>query len=123
MTRTAQLQAHYAVIQVDAVLDAVVQTYLPTLDLFVDEFHEQADARRHERRYSESGHRAHRAALLARYRAAVVALGDVLVDMRADVGVDRADLPAGDSKTRAMLDRLRRSAERHRASAGVGVPT
>lgn len=116
--RTRQLQAHYAVLQLDAVLGDVVGSYITTLDLLVDEFNEQADARRHDPRYAAEVHRSRRAALFARYRAAVVELGDVLVDMRCDVGTDRDDLPPGDAATRARLRRLRRAAERHRASAG-----
>lgn len=116
--RTRQLQAHYAAVQLDAVLGDTVRSYLPTIDLLVDEFHEQADARRRDPQYSAEVHRSRRVALLARYRAAVVALGDVLADMRADVGVDRDDLPAGDADARAKLDRLRRAAERYGATSG-----
>ena len=117
MSSTAQLQAHYAAVQLDAVLGDAVRSYLPTVDLLVDEFHEQAAARRHTTGYCREEHRAKRAELFARYRAAVVALGDVLADMRADVGVDRDDLPAGDADARAKLDRLRRAAERYGATA------
>jgi hypothetical protein len=119
--RTRQLQAHYAAIQLDAVLNDVVCSYIPTLDLLVDEFHEQADAREREPGYSQAAHRSRRAALFDRYRAAVVALGEALVELRGDVGADRDDLPPGDAGTRAKLERLRRSAERHRASAVAGV--
>ncbi len=121
MTRTSQLAAHYAVIQVDAVLDHVMRSYIPTLELLVDEFHEQSEARQCDPFYSVEGHRSRRLALFTRYRAAVVALGEALGDIRRDVGVDRADLPAGDADTRRKLDRLRQSAERHRTSTDPGV--
>ena len=82
MTRTSQLAAHYAVIQVDAVLDHVMRSYIPTLELLVDEFHEQSEARQCDPFYSVEGHRSRRLALFTRYRAAVVALGEALGDIR-----------------------------------------
>ena len=122
MTRTSQLQAHYAAVQVDAVLDNVVRSYIPTLELLVDEFHEQSHARRFDPYYSEQEHRRRLAGLFARYRAAVVELGDVLGDIRRGIGVDRGELPAGESVTLHKLDRLRRAAQRHRSPADSGVP-
>ncbi len=120
MTTTMQLKAHLAVVQLDAVLDASVRNYLRTLDVLIDEFNEQAAARRYTLGYRRDVHRAERAALFTRYRDALFALADVLVDLRADVGVDRDGLPAGDADGRAKLDELRRSAERHRGPANPG---
>jgi len=116
VSSTSQLKAHLAVVHLDAVLDANVRSYHRTLDVLIDEFHEQADARRYTSGYSRDVHRAERATLFRRYRAAVLAVADVLADMRADVGVAPDELPAGDADTLAALDRLRRQAERHRPS-------
>ena len=119
--KTRQLRAHLAALKIDAVLDDVVRGYIPTLELLVDEFHEQADARRGDPRYSAERHRSRRGDMFARLRAAVVTLGDVLVELRGDFGSDRRDLPAGNADTLAKLARLRTSAERYRKRAVSGV--
>ena len=110
MTRTSQLDAHYAVIQLDSVLRAVVDSFRLTCDLLVDEVRERApnDTGRHRLR-----------GLLTRYRAGVLELGDVLVALRAQCGTDADDLPGEDADVLAELARIRAAHGKAKQTAPV----
>lgn len=98
MTRTSQLQAHYAVIQLDAVESHVVMSFRRTVELLI------ADWR--ERNADDAGKRRLRE-LLTRYRSGVIELADTLAALRVQCGTDKADLPDGDDDVRDELARLR----------------
>lgn len=113
MTRTSQLDAHYAVLQLDALRQQVVMSYKPTVDMLVAEFDEKHDGvpknspdrvRAKERRFER----------LVRYRAAVVELAAAVVSLRLDCGTDIADLPDADDDVTAEYSRIRAAHEKHR---------
>jgi hypothetical protein len=113
MTRTSQLDAHYAVLQLDALRQQVVMSYKPTVDMLVAEFDEKHDGvpknspdrvRAKERRFER----------LVRYRAAVVELAAAVVSLRLDCGTDMADLPDADDDVTAEYSRIRAAHEKHR---------
>lgn len=103
MTRTSQLDAHYAVIQVDSVARQVVMSFQPTAGLLVDEVRERDPGDDGRRRLRE---------LLTRYRSGVLELADTLVALRAQCGTDKADLPDADDDVRDELARLRAAHEK-----------
>ena len=100
MTRTAQLDAYLAVVQIDSLLSQVVLSFQPTCDLLIAEWYEQYGGRHPTERCRR------RSISLARYRAAVIELGSVLAEMRAGCGSDKDDLPAGDDDARREFDRI-----------------
>jgi hypothetical protein len=100
MTRTAQLEAHLAVVQIDSLFNQVVLSFQPTCDMVIAEWHEQYDGRHPTERCRST------AIYLARYRAAVIELGSVLTEMRAGCGSDKDDLPAGDDDARREFNRI-----------------
>ena len=113
MTRTSQLDAHYAVLQLDALLQQVVMSYKPTVDMLVAEFDEKYDGvpknspdrvRARERRFER----------FVRYRAAVVELAAADVSLRLDCGTDTADLPEPDDDVTAEYSRIRAAHEKYR---------
>jgi hypothetical protein len=104
MTRTSQLDAHYAVIQVDGVLRQLVMSFQPTAELLIEEVRERAPGDDGRRRLRE---------LLTRYRSGVLELADTLVALRRQCGTDKADLPAADDDdVCAELARLRAAHEK-----------
>ncbi len=104
MTRTSQLDAHYAVIQVDSLLRQVVMSFQPTAEMLVAEVRERDPGDDDKRRLRE---------LLTRYRSGVLELADTLVTLRRQCGTDKADLPDGDDDdVRAELARLRAAHEK-----------
>jgi len=103
MTQTSQLDAHFAVIQVDAVTRQVVMSCQPTVDMLVVEVRERAPGDDGRRRLRE---------LLCRFRSGVLELADTLVALRAQCGTDKADLPDADADVRDELARLRASHEK-----------
>ena len=104
MTRTSQLDAHYAVIQVDSVARNVVMSFKPTCEMLIAEVHERAPGEAGRRRLRE---------LLTRYRANVLEVADTLVALRGQCGTDPDDLPDGDDDdVRAELARIRAAHER-----------
>lgn len=115
MSHTHQLEAHYAVLQLDALRHHVVMSFQPTVDLLVAELRERNAA-------PEARKRLH--ALLTRYRAVILNLDDVLVAMRGQCGTDRDDLPDDDDDVAPEAERIRQAhaaaqhaaAERERAS-------
>jgi hypothetical protein len=103
MTRTSQLDAHYAVIQVDSVARNVVMSFQLTVDLLVAEVQERAPGEAGRRRLRE---------LLTRYRANVLEVADTLVALRGQCGTDADDLPDADDDVRDELARIRAAHER-----------
>jgi hypothetical protein len=99
MTHTYQLDAHYAVIQLDALLRELVMSFQPTAEMLIAEVRERAP--------DEAGRRRLRA-LLIRYRADVLQLAGTVVALRAQCGTNPDDLPAADDDDiRAEYARLR----------------
>jgi hypothetical protein len=98
VSHTQQLEAHYAVLQLDALRLHVVMSFQLTVDLLVAEIRERqpCDADRQRLR-----------ALLDRYRGAMLALDDVVVALRGQCGTDRDDLPDGDDDVTAEVERIR----------------
>lgn len=103
MTQTSQLDAHYAVIQVDGVMSNVVMSFKPTAELLIAEVRERGTDDDGKRRLRD---------LLHRYRAGVLELADTLVALRRQCGADKADLPDDDDDVRAELARIRATHER-----------
>jgi hypothetical protein len=119
MTRTRQLDAHRACRHVDDMLESVVLAYRPVLVALTAEVYERADTHWNDPRFDAVGQRRRRLRQIARLRAAVVALADVLADVRRDIGTDKGELPPGDA---AVRDELARLSEVERAVGDVGVP-
>jgi len=113
MTRTSQLDAHYAVLQIDNLRREVVMSYRPTCEMLIAEFDEQ-----HERipKHSPERERAkeRRVERLIRYRAAVLELSSALVALRLDCGTDPSDLPYGDDDVPKEFSRIRAAHEKYR---------
>lgn len=104
MTRTSQLDAHYAVIQLDNLMRHIVMSAQPTAEMLVAEVRERDPGDTGRRRLRE---------LLFRYRAGVLELADTLVALRRQCGTDKADLPdADDDDVRAEHARIRAAHER-----------
>jgi hypothetical protein len=103
MTQTSQLDAHYAVIQVDGVMSKVVMSFKPTAELLVAEVRERDADDNGKRRLRD---------LLHRYRAGVLELADTLVALRRQCGADKADVPDADDDVRAELAYIRASHDR-----------
>jgi hypothetical protein len=122
MTRTNQLDAHYAVIQVDNLVRQVVMSFKPTCDVLIAEVRERDPGEGGRRRLRE---------LLTRYRADVLELADTLVALRGQCGTDPDDLPdADDDDVRAELARIRaghekaeRAGEYRQGSAALAAAT
>ena len=113
MTRTSQLDAHYAVLQLDALRHHVVMSYQPTVDMLVAEFDEQhngvpKDSPDRQRAYERRVER------LLRYRAAVLEMSAAVVALRLDCGTDPKDLPHGDPDVVAEFSRIRTEHEKYR---------
>jgi hypothetical protein len=113
MTRTSQLAAHYAVLQLDALREKVVMSFGPTVEMLIAEFDEQHAGvsvftpkrqRAHERRLKQ----------FVRLRAAVLELSSALVALRCGCGTDPKDLPHGDDDVVAEFSRIRAAHEKHR---------
>jgi hypothetical protein len=119
MTRTSQLDAHYAVLQLDALRQHVVMSYQPTCDMLVAEFEEKfAGTPKH----SPARKRAvkWRTERLIRYRAAVLELAAAVLALRADCGIDPSDLPHGDDDVPPEHSRIRATHEAYlREKAGL----
>jgi hypothetical protein len=113
MTRTSQLDAHYAVLQLDALRQQVVMSYQPTCEMLVAEFDEKHEG---VRRNSAERVRAkeRRVERLIRYRAAVLELSDAIVALRLDCGTDPSDLPYGDDDVPKEFSRIRATQETYR---------
>jgi hypothetical protein len=113
MTRTSQLDAHYAVLQLDALRQKVVMSYQPTCEMLVAEFDEK-----HEGVPRNSPERVRakewRVEQLIRYRAAVLELSSVLIALRLDCGTDPSDLPYGDDDVPKEFSRIRAAHEKYR---------
>lgn len=107
MTRTSQLEAHYACMQVDALLERLVLGYVPTRDVLTRELSEQIEARWGDPTHDMGRHVRQRVRLLSRLRAGIVAAANALAELRADLGVANGDLPDLDDAVRAELERLR----------------
>lgn len=104
MTSTSQLDAHYAVIQLDNLVREVVMSFQPTTDMLVAEVRERDPGDDGRRRLRE---------LLTRYRSGVLELADTLVALRGQCGADKADLPdAADDDVRDELARQRAAHEK-----------
>ena len=113
MTRTSQLQAHYAVLQLDAKRREVVMSYRPTVEMLVaecDEKHAGVPKNSPERERAEDL----RVERLVRYRAAVLELAAAVVLLRLDCGTDTTDLPDADDDVTAEYSRIRAAHEKHR---------
>jgi hypothetical protein len=113
MTRTSQLDAHYAVIQLDALREKVVMSYRPTVEMLIAEFDEQHDGvpkdsadrqRARELRFEQ----------FVRYRAAVLELSAATVALRCNCGTNPRDLPDADRDVVAEASRIRAEHEAYR---------
>lgn len=106
MTRTSQLDAHYAVLQLDALREKVVMSYRPTVEMMIAEFDEQHDGVPKD---SPSRQRAYerRVEQLMRYRAAVLELSSAIVALRCNCGTNPRDLPHGDPDVTAEYSSIR----------------
>ena len=113
MTRTSQLDAHYAVLQLDALRQKVVMSYQPTCEMLVAEFDEKHEGvpRNLPERMRAKERRVER---LIRYRAAVLELSSALVALRLDCGTDPSDLPHGDDDVPKEFSRIRATHEAYR---------
>jgi len=98
MTRTSQLDAHYAVIQLDSVIRDVIMPFQITAELLIAEVRERDPGDDGRRRLRE---------LLTRYRSAVLELADTLVALRAQCGTEQSDLPDAHDDVRDELTRIR----------------
>lgn len=103
MTRTSQLDAHYAVIQVDSVVRQLVMSFQPTAEMLVAEVQERNAGDDDRRRLRE---------LLSRYRSGVLEVADTLIALRRQCGTDKGDLPDADDDVRGELARLRAAHEK-----------
>jgi hypothetical protein len=113
MTRTSQLHAHYAVLQLDAKRREVVMSYRPTVEMLAaecDEKHAGVPKNSPERERAED----RRIERLVRYRAAVLELAAAVVLLRLDCGTDTADLPDADDDVTAEYSRIRAAHEKYR---------
>jgi hypothetical protein len=98
MTRTSQLDAHYAVIQLDNLRRQLIMSFQPTAEMLVAEVRERAPGQAGRQRLRE---------LLTRYRASVLELDATLVALRAQCGTDADDLPhADDDDVQAEATRI-----------------
>lgn len=113
MTRTSQLDAHYAVFQLDALRHQVVMSYQPTVELLVAEFDEKHDGvlKNSPERVRARQQRFKR---FVRYRAAVLELAAAVASLRLDCGTDTADLPDADDDVAAEYSRIRAGHEKYR---------
>jgi hypothetical protein len=110
MTKTSQLDAYIAVIQLDNLLKYVVMSYLPTRQLLVDEARE---------RFPDDNGRRALGDLLTRYRVATLELAETLVALRDQCGTDPDDLPFDDDEA-DVLDTLERLRVAHAKKGGAG---
>ena len=99
MTRTSQLDAHYAVLQLDALRRDLVMSFQPTAEMLIAEVRERDADENGRRRLRE---------LLGRYRADVLRLAGTVVALRAQCGTNPDDLPAAaDDDVRSEYARIR----------------
>jgi hypothetical protein len=106
MTRTSQLEAHYAVLQLDALRQQVVMSYRPTADMAVAEFAERlAGVPEGSPKYRHAKQR--RVDQLTRFRETLLAYVDALLALRHDMGTDPADLPQGDDDVPPQHSKIR----------------
>jgi hypothetical protein len=112
MTRTSQLDAHYAVIQLNALHRDVVLSFQPTVDMLVAEVRERLND---ERDGPAAAKRARNrlAMLLARYRSTMLQFADVLIALRAQCGTDAGELPDGDDDVPDEQERIRKAHLEH----------
>jgi len=121
MTQTSQLDAHYAVLQLDALRQQVVMSYRPTVKMLVAEFDEKHDGVP-ENAPDRLRARERRAVQFVRYRAAVVEFDAAVVSLRLDCSNDPKDLPHGDDDVVAEFSRIRAAHEKcRREQAGEPV--
>ncbi|MFM7136922.1 MAG: hypothetical protein ACKO1M_07620 [Planctomycetota bacterium] len=116
MTRTSQLAAHYAVLQLDAHLDHAVMHYRNTVDLLVEEFWEHFPQRQRDARLLDpDGKRAHDelVGLLHNMRGNALRDARTYLALRARCGRDKDDLPELDP---AVMQEFRRLADAHGAA-------
>lgn len=113
MSRTKQLEAHYAVLQLDALRHRVVMSYRPSVEMLVAEFEEKYEGtpKHHPVRV---GARERRGAGLLRLRAAVLELAEAAASLRLDCGTDPTDLPEPDDDVAAEYSRIRAAHETYR---------
>lgn len=121
MTRTWQLEAHYAVLQLDNLRREVVMSYRPTVEMLSAEFDEALDGvpQNAPERVRARKQRVER---LVRYRTAVLELAAALASLRLDCGTDPDDLPHADDDVTAEYSRIQSAHETHRREqAGQSV--
>jgi len=106
MTRTSQLDAHYAVLQLNALLEQVVMSYRPTVGMLIAEFDEQHDSVPKDSPDRQCA-RERRVEQLVRYRAAVLELSTAILALRCNCGTKPRDLPHGDPDVTAEFSRIR----------------
>jgi hypothetical protein len=115
MTRTSQLSACYASLQLNELLRTTVMTFQPTLDLLDAEFEERLEGvPKHSREWTFSARR--RAEHLAAYQHAVVLLQSAIGRLRRDCGLLPSELPEVDLDVLAEGSRIRAA---HAESVGA----
>lgn len=113
MTRTSQLDAYCAVLQIDALREKVVLSFQPTVDMLKAEFeekHANVPKSSSERQMARDV----RVEQLVRYRAAVLELSAALTALRCNCGTNPEDLPHGDPDVSAEYSRIRSTHEVYR---------
>lgn len=113
MTRTSQLDAHYAVLQLNALRQQVVMSYRPTIEMLVAEFHEKHDGvPKNSPERVRAKQRRH--ALFLRLRAVLLEYVSCIHALWGDCGTDVGDLPDADDDVTAEYSRIRAAHETYR---------
>jgi len=114
MAETNQLFAHYAALQTDALLDAVVMHFQRWAELHIEAFWERyPKCNRDPRRLNAAGQAAHGrlVGLLRSRRECVIRDARLLLATREQCGSDKDDLPELDDAVVAELRRMRQAHE------------
>jgi hypothetical protein len=112
MTRTSQLEAHYAVLQLNALHRDVVLSFQPTVDMLIAEARERLNDESDGTAATEQA-RNRLATLLARYRSTMLQFADLLIALRAQCGTDAGELPGGDEEVPEEQARIRKAHLEH----------
>ena len=120
MTRTSQLDAHYAVLQLDALRKEVVMSFQPTLDMLIAEFEEKHEGVPGHGLVRLPAYR-RRVELLRKYRGALLAFVAAILALRNDCGTEPKDLPHGDDDVPPEYSRIRAAHEAY-LRRKIGVP-
>lgn len=117
MARTNQLYAHYAALQTDALLDAVVMHFRRWAELHIEEFWERfPKCNRDPQRLNAAGQAAHDRLVrfLRSRRQCVIRDAQLLLATREQCGSDKDDLPELDDAVVTELRRMQQAEEDYR---------